>query len=79
MGCVWVPATHCSTLQHIAKHCNTLGLHGEESCTTSEVPDFALLSVYRRVAYPGGEASLRGPEGRIWPDNFEKKFPGGPY
>ena len=24
----------------------------------------------QRVAYPGGEASLKGPEGRIWPDNF---------
>jgi len=23
-----------------------------------------------RVAYPGGEAVLRGPDGRIWPDNF---------
>ena len=33
-----------------------------------------------RVAYPGGEASLRGPEEGIWPDNFGKKnFPGGPY
>ena len=33
-----------------------------------------------RVAYPGGEASLRGPEGRVWPDDFWKKiFPGGMY
>jgi len=31
-----------------------------------------------RVAYPGGEASLRVPEGRIWPGDFLKKvFPGG--
>ena len=25
---------------------------------------------YKRVAYPGGEASLWGLEGRIWPDDF---------
>jgi len=24
----------------------------------------------QRVAYPRGGASLRGPEGRIWPDDF---------
>jgi len=27
----------------------------------------------RRVAYSGGEASLRGPDGRIWPDDFLKQ------
>jgi len=27
----------------------------------------------QRFAYPGGEASLRGPEGGIWPDDFLKK------
>ena len=33
-----------------------------------------------RVAYPWGETSLRGPEGRIWPDDFSKIiFPGGPW
>ena len=38
------------------------------------------IYMYMRVAYPGGEASLRGPEGRIWPDDFWKKnFSGGPY
>jgi len=31
------------------------------------------LKQYRRVAYPCGEASLRGAEGRIWPDDFQKK------
>jgi len=25
---------------------------------------------YKHVVYPGGEASLRGPEGRIGPDGF---------
>jgi len=26
-----------------------------------------------RVAYPGGEASLRSPEDRIWPDNLSMR------
>jgi len=29
--------------------------------------------VTQRVAYPGGEAYIRGPEGKIWPDGFGKK------
>jgi len=33
----------------------------------------------QRVAYPGGETSLTGPEDRIWPDDSWKKiFPWGP-
>jgi len=33
--------------------------------------------LYRRVAYSREEDSLRGPEGRIWPDDFWKKNPWG--
>jgi len=35
-----------------------------------------MAHVNPRVAYPGGgEAFLRGPEGRIWPNDFWKKSP----
>jgi len=34
---------------------------------------FAATQLARhRVAYPGEEASLRGPEGRIWTNDFSK-------
>jgi len=36
--------------------------------------------LYHRVAYPGGEASFRDHEEKIWPDDTWKKiFRGGPY
>ena len=31
------------------------------------------ICMYMHVVYPWGEASSRGPEGRIWPDDFSKK------
>ena len=44
-----------------------------QSFTQYIIYTYIYIHTHIRVAYPWGEASLRGPEGRIWPDDFSKK------